>query len=228
MAYLAPPFAVQSPKKMVTRGKYKRGGPSGAIIHFNGGRDGAQACINIGIANRYVYWSIQRDGKLVVAHNADEWGAHCGESKWPGLPSPCHSALIGIEVCAAGPVRDAGNGFAVPWYNEDRYLRTLKPPKKSKPEDNLPMSETRAMAVDTDWGAHGLYHAYTTAQEKTLAETLFWLKRQFSTFQFNFCLGHSEVSGKKGLGYWRKTDPSCALSVPLPAYRQWLAATYKP
>jgi hypothetical protein len=229
MAYLAPPFAVQSTKPMRTRGKYKAGGPTGAIIHFNGGRDGAQACINIGIANHYVYWSIQRDGKLVVAHNADEWGAHCGESKWPGLPSPCHSALLGIEVCAAGPVRDLGNGTARPWYNEPRYLRTLKPPRKERLSDDLPMADTRALLADTDWGAHGLYHAYTKVQEETLTQTLHWLKTHFpQTFKFEFCLGHSEVSGRKGLGWWRKVDPSSALSVPLPAYRTLLAASWKP
>lgn len=227
MGYFAPPFAITSKRPMKTRGKYPNG-CKGAVIHHNGGRDGAQACIDIGIANRYVYWSISRNGQLVVAHNANEWGAHCGSSAWPGLTNPCHDELIGIEVCAAGPLFDLKNGFARPWYNEARYLQTLKPPRKPKDIDDIPLDQTRRLNQDTVYGAKGLYHIFTPEQEKTLTETLFWLKRNIPTFKFEFCLGHSEISGMKGLGFWRKTDPSCALSVPLPAYRQQLAATFKP
>lgn len=223
MVFVAPPFAVQSKRPMKTKGKYPNG-LKGAIIHFNGGRDGAQACIDLGIDNHYVYWSIQRDGKLVVAHNAGEWGAHCGDSAWPGLTNPCHDELIGIEVCAAGPVRDLKNGFARPWYNEG-------PPKTkapSKPADDIPIADCRLLKKDTSWGAHGLYHAYTSQQEAALTNTLHWLKRTFPTFSFDYCLGHSEVSGMKGLGFWRKVDPSSALSVGLPEYRAFLKQTYRP
>ena len=62
----------------------------------------------------------------------------------------------------------------------------------------------------------GFYHVYTALQEKTLVDTLFWLKDQSpEVFSFNYVLGHDEVSPN------RKSDPGAALSRTMPEFREY-------
>ena len=208
-----PPFAHVMTERMKTKGPYKAGGPRGAIVHFTAGRGTAPNVIKGGIAQGYAYWCIGRDGALYVAHSADQRGAHCGESKYPGLQSPCHNDLIGIELIAAGALTQHGTEFH-PWYWK-------------KAEDGIPHDQVREAAKGGIYPCPGFYHIYTAEQEATLVKTLRWLKETFPTFSYDFVLGHDEVSGMKSLGYWRKVDPGAAISRPMPEFRKFLKGEIK-
>jgi N-acetyl-anhydromuramyl-L-alanine amidase AmpD len=201
-----PPFGILMQERMHTKGPYPHG-LKGAIVHFTAGRGTAPNVIRQGVRDGYAYWCIGRDGVLYCAHSADARGAHCGESRYPGLVSPCHNDIMGIEVIAAGTVKKVGESFH-PWYYK-------------VPGDAIPANEVRLVSTG-DYPAPGYYHIYTPAQEQTLLKTLRWLKEQFSTFSYDFVLGHDEVSGKKALGYWRKVDPGGAISRPMPEFRKIL------
>jgi hypothetical protein len=54
-----------------------------------------------------------------------------------------------------------------------------------------------------------------------------WLKNNNpKIFDFDKVLGHHEVSGRVGLGYWRKIDPGGSLSMPMREYREYLKKLY--
>lgn len=218
MSLICPPFAKQMAQRMPTRGRYGMGWPQGAVVHYTAGRDGAENTIKGGIKNGYAYWCIERDGDIFAAHDADKWGWHCGESRWAKfakkLVGSCNDDLIGIEMNAAGTVTPAGNGTYKTYFGtflsgtEVRHVATVP-----KGQEQYP--------------APGYYHVYTKEQEETLIKTLLWLKAQRpNVFDFDFVLGHDEVSGLKGLGRWRKTDPGGALSVPMPQFRELLKARW--
>jgi N-acetyl-anhydromuramyl-L-alanine amidase AmpD len=197
--------------KMVTHGKYAKGWPVGAIVHFTAGRDGAEKTINGGIQNGYAYWCIQKDGKLFCAHPANEWGYHAGESAWknPKFLKPLLGSvsddLIGIEINAAGRLTKKGDKF-YSWFNTE-----------------IPAANVRYCDGSSPDQCEGYYEKYTPEQEATLIATLLWLKAQApDVFTFDDVLGHCEVSGKLGIGYFRKNDPSAALSMTMPQFRQLL------
>lgn len=205
-----PPFAKKLAQKMRERGTYSKGWPKGAVVHFTAGRDGAEKTIRGGIKNGYTFWCIQRDGLLVCAHDADKWGYHAGESAWDKvikgiryfLSGSVSDDLIGIEINAAGRVTAQGAKFKT-WFN------TLLEP-----------SDVR-YTPGKDNQQKGFYHRFTEAQEKTLVETLFWLKDQNpNAFSFDYVLGHDEVSPK------RKNDPGAALSRTMPEFREFLRKEY--
>lgn len=221
-----PPFAKSLGPIMKTRGTYARGFPLGAVVHFTAGHDGAEKTIRGGVKDGYTYYCIQRDGLLVCAHDVTRWGYHAGKSAWGelarkalnkvGLGSsfkPLVGAtsddLIGIEMNAAGMVKKQANGTFITWF------KTILQP-----------SEVRYTAERPDCPA-GFYHKYTPAQEKTLVETLFWLKDQKpDVFSFDLVLGHSEIAGKRGIGSWRKNDPGAALSMSMDDFRKFLKREY--
>lgn len=203
------PWAVQSPARMKTRGKYQNGWPVGAVVHYTAGRDGAQKTINGGIEKGYTYLCIQKDGALVQAHPVPEWGYHAGESKWPGLGSSVHSKLIGVEINCAGNLKKQKDGTFKTWFGT-----------------TVPADQVRYSA-GTDNQAKGYYEKYTPAQEATLVKLMLWLKAQNpDVFSFDYVLGHDEVAGMKGLGRWRKTDPGASLSVTMSEFRDRLKAEY--
>lgn len=197
-----PPFATASAFRMKTHGAYAGGGPLGAIVHFTAGHDGAENTIRDGAGKGYAYWCIQRDGRLFCAHSADEWGYHAGESRWKNLVGGVSDDLIGIELCAGGRLTVKNNRLYT-WFGNE-----------------IPKEDARYCDGSSEDQCEGWYHAYTPAQEATLANTLIWLAREFpKTFSFDRVLGHCEVSGKLGIGYWRKNDPSAALSMTMPQFR---------
>lgn len=207
---LCPDFAVQSPLRMVTHGTYAKGWPLGAIVHFTAGRDGAEKTIAGGVQNKYAYWCIQRNGELHCAHDADKWGYHAGESKWKTLLGSVSDDLIGIEINAAGRLTKQKDGTFKSWFGT-----------------TIPKEEVRYCDGKSPDQCEGYYHIYTPEQEATLVKTLFWLKKQRpNIFSFDNVLGHCEVSGKLTLGYWRKNDPSAALSMTMPAFREMLKQKY--
>lgn len=208
-----PPFAKVLTEKMKTKGKYAQGGPLGAVVHFTAGRDGAEKTIKGGIKNGYAYWCIQKDGLIVCAHPADEWGYHAGESKWTHpvykLVGSVSDDLIGIEINCAGRLTKKGEKFFT-WYNVEI------------PKENVRYTEGK------DNQLKGYYEKFTPQQEETLVQTLFWLKDNFPMFSFDRTLGHDEVAGKNkyGLTFWRKNDPGAALSMTMPEFRELLKKRY--
>lgn len=203
------PFAVRSAFKMKERGKYAKGYPLGAVVHFTAGRDGAEKTISGGVSNGYTYLCIQKDGKLFQAHPVSQWGYHAGESAWQKfakkLVGSVSDDLIGIEINAAGLVDKMPDGRFKTWFGT--YL-TPDQVRYTEGKDNQ---------------MRGYYEKYTEAQEKTLVETLLWLKSQApDIFDFDFVLGHDEVAGPKGIGRWRKNDPGAALSMTMSEFRELL------
>jgi N-acetyl-anhydromuramyl-L-alanine amidase AmpD len=86
-----------------------------------------------------------------------------------------------------------------------------------------PDSEVRILK-DESWDCPaGKYKKLTEKQEETLVKLLKWLKQNCpDVFDYNYVLGHSEVSGKKTLGYWRKNDVGGSLSMPMRELRDKL------
>jgi N-acetyl-anhydromuramyl-L-alanine amidase AmpD len=205
------PKAIQSKHHMKTRGKYAKGYPLGAVVHFSAGRDGAENLIKFGAENGFAFLAIQKDGAIYQSpsHPISSWGYHAGESKWKTLFGAVSDDLIGIEITCAGRLEERG-GKLYSWFGRE------------------------VLRGDARWTdgkenqQRGWYEKFTPAQEKTLIEFLFWLKRQApEVFSFDHVLGHDEVSGKAGLGYWRKNDPGAALSMTMRELREKLKADYK-
>lgn len=196
--------------RMKTRGVYAGGYCEGAIVHFTSGRyEGgvtkAISTIQGGIKNGYAFVCIGIDGSLVQAHPISEWGYHAGESAWKILGSSVSRKTIGIEMNNAGKVKKISDDKFETWFGT--YLTK---------------AEVRYVE-EKEWGCPtGYYHKYTEKQEKTLIDFLVFLKRNDKTgnFKVENILGHHEVSGKLGIGYWRKNDPGGSLSVPMKKLRQ--------
>lgn len=202
-----PKFAHILPQKMPERGLYLKGSPIGAIFHFTAGHDGAENTIIGGIKNKYTFWCIQRDGSLYCAHRYQYWGYHAGESKWKNILGGVSDDLIGIEVNAYGRVKPiAGKpGKYLTWFGKE-----------------IDQIEVR-YTPGRDNQMEGYYHVYTDSQVETFIQTMMWLKAKNPTvFDFDNVLGHDEVSGKSGLGYWRKNDPGAALDMTMPKFRELL------
>lgn len=205
-----PPFAKNLGSIMKTRGTYKRGWPLGAVVHFTAGHDGAEKTIRGGVKDGYTYWCIQKDGLLACAHSAEKWGWHAGKSAWAKLVGAVSDDLIGIEINAAGKLKGKPGAW-MSWF-----------------KTHIPDENTRTAVKNTDNICKGTYEKYTKAQEKTLVETLFWLKDNSppGVFSFDNVLGHDEISGPKGIGFWRKNDPGAALSMTMTEFRAYLKREY--
>jgi N-acetyl-anhydromuramyl-L-alanine amidase AmpD len=209
------PWAIKHPTQMRTRGTYSGGYPKGAVVHytagrFEGGLKKAHSTIEGGIKNGYAYLCIAHTGELVQAHPIEQWGYHAGESKWKGLFGAVSDDLIGIEMNCAGLLTEK-KGQLLTWWG-----------------DEIPRDDAR-FVKEKDYGCPtGWYHKYTPAQEETLIKTLLWLKMNdpLNNFSFDYVLGHSEVSGVKGLGWFRKQDPGGSLSMPMDQFRELLKSQY--
>lgn len=204
--YLKIPFAIQSENKMKNRGKYPHG-LKGAIVHFTAGNFGslenAVECIKYGAKQGYSYLCIASNGELIQAHDVLQWGYHCGDSRWPGLGSGLSDQLIGIEICCAGRVERNGDHFKS-WFGKE-----------------IEKKDVRSSSDHDYQGEPGFYHKYTPNQELTLIKTLFWLKKNIPSFNFDYVLGHDEVSPG------RKNDPGASLSMPMPEFREFLKEHYE-
>lgn len=231
------PFAIQHKNKMRERGSYAGGdGPRGAVVHFTAGRyenglEDAKRCIDGGIENGYSYLCIARTGELVQAHDIMKWGYHAGESAWK-LPvkratwkivGGVSDDLIGIEMNCAGRLGKVGNHYYPYWEFDDNKAKdggslTFNP--KPIPDDQVRfISKDLAKAWNCPWG---YYHKYSAEQEETLIKTLLWLYVNSEPFKIDAILGHHEVSGIPGIGFWRKNDPGGSLSMPMSELREYL------
>jgi N-acetyl-anhydromuramyl-L-alanine amidase AmpD len=191
--------------EMPTQGKYRKGYPEGAIVHYTSGRDqtekNAENTVMGGIKNGYTFFVIGPTGVVYQSFPLDRWGYHAGESKWPGLGSGVSRYLVGIEVSCAGKLDDNYTS----WFG-------VKYPKE----------ETRVV-TDAHECPKGIYKKYTEAQEESLVKLLLWLKSNNpEVFSFDYVLGHHEVAGVKGIGKWRKVDPGGSLSLPMSKFRERL------
>lgn len=196
------PFAEIFPKRMPTRGKYPKGYPQGAVIHYTAGRDGTGA-IDQGIVNGYCYFLITKDGTIHQSFPLDEWGFHAGKSTWPGLGDGVSDNLVGIEVCSAGVLEAADEGRFKQWY-------------ESNPKNFLPQERVKVIPKGTFYPAPGAYERFTLAQMHSLASLLLWLhSNNPDVFSLDLVLGHDEVCVPKG----RKTDPGGAIHMAMPQFR---------
>lgn len=230
-----PPFAKVMKEKMRERGVYAKGSPLGLGMHFTAGHDGAEKTIIGGIKNGYTYWCTQRDGTLFCAHRANYWGYSFGSSGWVGsaakaikktLLGSVSDDLLGMEMNAAGKVKQLPNGKYRPWWNEEKYLAKMG--KKPNPAQDLEREVVRFTPGVANQ-EKGWYHIYTDAQILTFIKTAMWLKlRNPTVFDFDYCLGHDEVAGPMSGVFkaWRKNDPGAALPWTMPVFREGLKKFY--
>lgn len=203
------PFAETEFPEAKTKGSYKHGYPEGAIVHFTAGHHRSLASsIETQLKNKLCYFVIDADGNIAQNFPLDSWGYHAGKSKWPGLGNGVSDNLVGIEVQCGGKLEKKGNKWQT-WFGK-----------------TIPASERRQVQHSDNQQA-GTYHKYTQAQEKALEALLLWLKKNNpEVFSLDLVLGHDEVSGPKGLGYYRKNDPGGSLSMTMSKYRDHLEQEY--
>jgi N-acetylmuramoyl-L-alanine amidase/N-acetyl-anhydromuramyl-L-alanine amidase AmpD len=209
--------------KMLVRGRYAAGFPRGAVVHFTAGGPNAENTVAGGIRNKYCFFTIGPDGEVYQNFELDSWGYHAGESFHQKLGSRVSQFLVGIELCNAGQLRQIDENRFRPWFNDPEYYRKHREPVPAgvpNPARDLRREEVRYAAREANREA-GWYHSYTPEQEKALEQLLLWLKQQQpDIFQFEFVLGHDEVSPG------RKNDPGGSLSMTMPAFRTRLAALH--
>lgn len=220
------PKALRYALPMRTRGKYPKRYPEGSVLHHTAGRDGAAKTIASGIRNGYAYLCCQKDGLIVQAHPISEWGYHGGESAWKigvkRLLGSVSDDLIGLEVNSAGLLSKIDGKF-YPWWAIDKAGKVISASQEIKPENVRYVTEA-------EWGCpSGYYEKFTPQQEASIIDFYLFLKENdpVGCFDFDLILGHHEVSGKLGIGRWRKNDPGGCLSMPMPKLRELLKFEYK-
>lgn len=203
------PKALKVTPPLKTKGKYAKKYPIGAVIHFTAGRhergvENAKNDIEGARKNNFVFVCIPHKGPVVQAHPVNEWGNHAGKSAWSGIFGTVSDDLIGIEMNCAGKLTKTKDG---------RF--------KTSFGTYIDPSEVRYV-TEKEYGCPtGYYHKYSEEQERNLIELLIWLKRNdpYGVFNVDLILGHHEVAGMKGLGFWRKDDPGGSLSMPMSELR---------
>lgn len=183
------PFAEITDKKIKTQGKYLKGYPEGAIIHYNSGRflagdKDALSCVSYLAKDDpenkkwpYPCLVISTTGKIFQAFPISEWGYHCGTSH--------HKTHIGIEIMSAGDVKKVAPGKYESWF------------KETYSEDEVRFCD------GSDDRPKGYYTKATEQQEAALLRLLVWLKtNNKEVFNFNNIKGHSHVlpASKKDVG----------------------------
>ena len=208
---------------MKTAGTYPDGYPAGAIVHFTAGGPSGPNTVQGGIANGYCFFVIAPDGQVYQNFDLDRWGSHAGKSSHQKLGNSVSRFLTGIEVCNAGRLRQLDAGTFRPWFNDPlHYQQNHEPIPHGVPN---PARDFKAAAVRFVEKRHnreaGWYHKYTAEQEQALTMLLLWLKQNApDIFQFDFVLGHDEVSTG------RKNDPGGALSMTMPEFRARLKSLF--
>jgi N-acetyl-anhydromuramyl-L-alanine amidase AmpD len=184
---------------MPTHGKYPKGFPEGAIVHYTAGvQDDSAEEIATGRSDGFAYMLIRADGTVYQAHPLDEWGYHAGGSTWPAFPHEVSVHTVGIEIACPGLLRGVAGSYRT-WYND---------PVKDEQVRVVPHHDNQVA---------GPYQKYTSEQECALRILLQWLKSNSNgIFQYDFVLGHDEVAPG------RKEDPGGSLSMTMPEYRQFL------
>lgn len=200
------PFAKKVSPRLPTKGRYEKGYPSGAVIHFTAGAYGLSE-LALARQKEMAYFLIDEDGGVHQGFPIDRWGSHAGVSSWHALaPGPVSNRLVGIEVDCAGKLTKNAQGKYFTWWG-----------KKIEPED------VRWVAKFEN-RAEGYYHKYTANQEKALIDLILWIKANDPSgevFNLELVVGHDEVSPG------RKNDPGGSLSMAMPAFRHLLEEEWK-
>lgn len=195
-------------------GKYRKGYPEGAIVHWISGwsRDGDKGvsanghainALKYGAKQGYGYMTLSEIGTFFQAQPFSDWDYHAGSSSHPKLGSSVSQYLVGIEVCCAGRLEKVGPGRYKSWFGAEFN------------ESEVRYSPKRGNI------AEGYYHKYSEAQERALIEFLLWMKRNNpEVFNFDLVLGHDEVAPS------RKTDPGASLSMTMSEFRELLKKRY--
>jgi hypothetical protein len=194
------PFAQNAPSGP-KRGTYAKKYPLGLVIHWTAGwRNGLKAGNDFMRTSGMLYLLGDKDGNLSQSDPLDRHGYHSGVSSRKGLSGYVSDDLAGVELQAAGTLREHGGHF-YPWWDQNQ---------KTKVWQNLPANRVPANEVirTTRRGniAPGNYHAYTEAQMLLLRRLVCWLYlNNPDVFRIEDVCGHDEVSPD------RKTDPGGAL-----------------
>lgn len=193
------PFAEVVDPPLPTKGRYPKGYPEGAVVHYTAGAYGLSE-LELARQVGFTYFLIDKDGGIHQGFPLDRWGSHAGVSSWPSLgPGNVSKRLVGIEVDCAGVVTPDGAGNFTSWW-----------------KSRIPREEVR-IVYDEENRKAGAYHIYTKEQEESLTRLILWLKENNpEVFSLDLVLGHDEVSPG------RKTDPGGSLSMTMPSYRQVL------
>lgn len=195
------PSAVVPGYEMKTVGRYEKGYPEGAVVHYTAGST-AESSLAWGLKQGYCFYMIAKSGKVYQPFKLDRWGSHCGASSHDILGTRLSKKLVGIEIDNSGSLTSKGGKYYT-WFDKE-----------------IPAANVRRVE-DLDGMVSGNYEKYTSQQEEALTRLLLWLKANNpSVFNFDYVLGHYEVS--KG----RKADPSGALSVSMARYRSHLKELY--
>jgi len=183
-----------------TRGEYAKGYPIGAVVHFTAGAYGLSE-LDLAKQRFYTYLLLDHAGTVHQGFPLNRWGSHAGESSWPGVDDKAVSKhLLGIEVDCAGLLTPIGEGRFQTWWGV-----------------RMDAKDIRVVNEKTGNIKPGAYHKFTEAQEKSLVDLLFWLKKNNpSVFNLDFVVGHDEVAPK------RKSDPGGSLSCSMSNLRELL------
>jgi hypothetical protein len=194
------PFAVRRKEKMTVRGKYRKGYPEGAVIHFTAGSS-AEGSFQHGLKENFCFFVIHEDGTIWQSFPLDSWGYHAGESFHPKLGKGVSRYLVGIEVSCAGGLTKAKDGSFESWFGR-----------------KVPSSQVRSFPKKTGNILAGHYAIFTAEQERSLKKLLQWLKNNNpEVFTYDLVVGHDEVAPN------RKNDPGGALSMTMDEFRTALS-----
>lgn len=207
-------------QKMKTKGKYEKGYPRGAVVHFTAGGNDPQGTLSWGREMGYCYFVIDRQGIVYQSFPLNEWGQHAGESRWMGVSSLSRH-FVGIEVIAAGQLKKVPDKFSdeeakyAAWFHYVSGTNTIRKNAELFKYDEVRFS-SRDMNIQP-----GIYHKFSDKQEESLMELLLWLKRNNpNVFKLEDVVGHDEIAPL------RKNDPGAALSMNMHKYRAKLNAIY--
>jgi len=209
------PFAQIVKPEGPSEGTYANGYPKGCVIHFTAGRDATEAdarnSLDWGHRQGWNFFVITPEGRTLQSLPLNKWAHHAGVSKWPGLGRGVSRHLVGIEVACAGAVEKKASGKWKPWFNAEYAA-----------------DEVRTVNGTNHGCQTGTFRKFRPAQEEELVDLICWLKfNNPEVFDFDLVLGHHEVSGMQGLGYWRKPDPGGSLSMSMSDFRTHLSQEYE-
>lgn len=195
--------------EMVSKGRYPKGYPEGAVVHWTSGRyegDRHKNFINFMRRRHLGTLYIDREGKIFqdLRLHLKYW--HSGLSRHPFYPgtTAIHNRAIGIECEGAGQVKPlpSGKGFYA-WWDED--IKTGGPKKGATV---IPESDVQFIQTGHNNIARGYYHKLTEKQIHALTCTLIWLYLNSpDVFDLAKVVGHDEICPG------RKSDPGGALVI---------------
>jgi N-acetyl-anhydromuramyl-L-alanine amidase AmpD len=213
-------WELPKPFRAETHGQYQFKHPQGAVIHYTAGATNPTSHIDVARSELtkkhghdfYTYWTIGIKGEILQTAPVDQWGHHCGRSKWTDrftgfTYQGCNRQMIGIEIVNPGHLTKDDLGTYRSWFGK-AYTKDQVRFVDDVNENQLP----------------GIYVPYTEEQEASLIKLMLWFKRNApEIFSFGGVCGHDEIAYPAG----RKQDPGGALSMTMPEFRLLLKNKYE-